>query len=51
MDEPTSLPPLPKTYWHLWTGDDGISRQTMCRYRDFASSPLNPGVPPSGVRR
>ena len=46
MDDPSSQAPPPKEYWHLWTGEDGISRQSLCRFRELVSSPLNPEVAP-----
>jgi hypothetical protein len=34
-------PKLP--YWHLWTDDSGISRQTQCELTEFTNASLGPG--------
>ena len=46
MSDPFSLAPQPETYWHLWTGDDGISRQQQCTISDFQLGQLGPGDSP-----
>jgi hypothetical protein len=33
-------------YWHLWTGEDGVSRQQRCLMEDFALKPIQPGAAP-----
>lgn len=33
-------------YWHLWTDDDGISRQTRCSMEKFELKPIQPGAAP-----
>lgn len=39
--------PAPKfDYWHLWTDDAGVSRQTLCTLADFELAPLGPGATP-----
>ena len=30
-------------YWHLWTDDDGVSRQTRCELTGFSTGVLGPG--------
>ena len=39
-------PPEPLGYWHLWTDDDGSSRQTWCHLPPFLSGVLGPGDAP-----
>ncbi len=51
MSDPFSLAPQPETYWHLWTGDDGISRQQECTISDFQLGQLGPGDSPSSPGR
>jgi hypothetical protein len=33
-------------YWHLWTGPDGVSRQTRCAMTEFAKASMQPPAPP-----
>lgn len=33
-------------YWHLWTDEDGISRQARCLLEDFELNPIQPGAAP-----
>ena len=33
-------------YWHLWTDDNGVSRQTRCELTEFEMSALGPGDSP-----
>lgn len=42
----TPTPPARLDYWHLWTDDDGVSRQTLCRLPDFLMGVLGPGDSP-----
>jgi hypothetical protein len=49
-----SAPNIP--YWHLWTGDDGVSRQTRCAMTEFELKSIKPpadpqwqGIPRSGA--
>lgn len=32
------------SYWHLWTDEDGVSRQQRCRMEDFELKPIQPGA-------
>ena len=48
--DPYSLAPKPESYWHLWCGDDGISRQQQCTISDFALGVLGPGDSPQFSR-
>lgn len=40
----TMAPTVP--YWHLWTGTDGISRQTRCAMTEFILKSMNPPAAP-----
>ena len=33
-------------YWHLWTDQDGISRQQRCTIEAFELKPIQPGTAP-----
>jgi len=39
-------PPARLSYWHLWTDDAGISRQTLCQLPAFLMGVLGPGDSP-----
>lgn len=34
------------TYWHIWAGDDGISRHTLCALTEFELASIGPGDSP-----
>ncbi|HJU19536.1 MAG TPA: cupin domain-containing protein [Stellaceae bacterium] len=34
------------TYWHLWTDERGVSRQTRCVIGDFTLQPIRPPASP-----
>lgn len=40
-------------YWHLWTGADGVSRQTQCAMTDFELKSIAPPADPQwqGTKR
>lgn len=38
MNEKPTIP-----YWHLWTDEDGTSRQSRCTLEDFELKPIQPG--------
>lgn len=40
----TDTPTVP--YWHLWTGEDGISRMTQCRMTEFQLKSMKPPADP-----
>ena len=40
-DEPPAL-----LYWHVWTGDDGTTRQTRCRLSAFHRQSMGGGAAP-----
>ena len=44
MPDPNKPACLP--YWHLWTDDDGISRQTLCSMAPFTLGVLGPNDSP-----
>jgi hypothetical protein len=48
MTDTAPPPPAPAAleYWHLWTDDEGISRQTLCRLPPFLMGVLGPGDAP-----
>lgn len=33
-------------YWHLWTDENGVSRQRRCQIEDFELKPIQPGAAP-----
>lgn len=33
-------------YWHLWTDEQGVSRQTRCSLTEFALASMNPPAAP-----
>lgn len=33
------------SYWHLWTGDDGVSRQKQCRMTEFDKGSMSGADP------
>lgn len=39
------------SYWHLWTDNEGISRQTRCTIADFAMKTMNPPASPQWQSR
>ncbi len=45
---PADSPQAPErlSYWHLWTDDDGVSRQTLCQLPDLLMGVLGPGDSP-----
>jgi len=43
MTEP-DRPSVP--YWHLWTDEDGVSRQTRCAMREFTLQTMSPPADP-----
>lgn len=46
-DPTTNLPaPAPLGYWHLWTDEAGVSRQTWCQLPGFVMGVLGPGDSP-----
>jgi hypothetical protein len=40
MSAPPRVP-----YWHLWTGEDGVSRQTRCELSDFELKGVGAAAP------
>ena len=44
MTDTNSPAPLP--YWHLWTDDDGISRQNLCSMAPYTLGVLGPNDSP-----
>ena len=44
MPDPNQPAPLP--YWHLWTDDGGISRQTLCTVAPWTLGVLGPNDSP-----
>ena len=44
MPDPNQPAPLP--YWHLWTDDGGISRQTLCTMAPYTLGVLGPNDSP-----
>ncbi len=41
-----SIGPRPQlAYWHLWTGEDGITHQTECRLREFEIARVGAAAP------
>lgn len=44
MPDPNKPACLP--YWHLWTDDDGISRQTLCSMAPYTLGVLGPNDSP-----
>jgi hypothetical protein len=40
----TERPSIP--YWHLWTDENGISRQRLCQIANFELKPIQPGAAP-----
>ena len=44
--------PVVKTgvpYWHVWTDEDGVSRQARRRLTDFAFASVSEGAAPSDM--
>jgi hypothetical protein len=33
-------------YWHLWTDENGVSRQRRCHIENFELKPIQPGAAP-----
>ena len=50
MTDPLSLAPQPQWYWHLWTDENGISRQEKCAINSFELFSLNTGFPTAGLQ-
>ncbi|WP_292519668.1 cupin domain-containing protein [Methanoculleus sp.] len=38
-------------YWHVWTDENGVSRQDRCRLTDFAFASVSEGAAPSWIER
>ncbi len=38
-------------YWHVWTDEDGVSRQARRRLTDFALASISEGAAPSWIKR
>lgn len=38
-------------YWHVWTDEDGVSRQDRCRLSNFAFESISSGPAPSWIER
>jgi hypothetical protein len=34
------------SYWHLWTGEDGVSHQKRCQLNNFELKPIQPSAAP-----
>ena len=47
----TSGPPPTLTYWHVWTDDDGTSRQTQAQLTDFAQESMGGDADPQWNNR
>lgn len=50
MTDPLSLAPQPQWYWHLWTDENGVSRQEKCAINSFELGLLGPGDTPQFSR-
>ena len=50
MPDPFSLAPASESYWHLWTDEQGISRQEQCTISSFELGQLGPGDSPQFSR-
>jgi hypothetical protein len=47
-----SNPPTPEVpYWHVWTDEDGVSRQSRCWIKDFEFASVSSGAAPSWIGR
>lgn len=45
-------PDRPKVpYWHVWTDEDGVSRQDRCRMSNFEFASISSGAAPSWIDR
>jgi hypothetical protein len=44
-------PPPAVSYWHVWTDDHGISRQTRCEMHDFVLQSIEPPASPQWLDR
>lgn len=38
-------------YWHVWTDENGVSRQDRCRMSNFAFASISTGAAPSWIGR
>ena len=48
-DRNPDTPEVP--YWHVWTDENGVSRQDRCRLTDFAFASVSQGAAPSWIGR
>jgi hypothetical protein len=46
MSEPTK-PNIP--YWHIWTDEEGVSRQTRCSLTEFELASIRPPATPQWI--
>jgi hypothetical protein len=47
-----SNPPTPEVpYWHVWTDENGVSRQSRCWIKDFEFASVSTGAAPSWIGR
>lgn len=47
-----SNPPTPEVpYWHVWTDENGVSRQSRCWIKDFEFASISTGAAPSWIGR
>jgi hypothetical protein len=47
-----SNPPTPEVpYWHVWTDENGVSRQSRCWIKDFEFASVSSGAAPSWIGR
>jgi hypothetical protein len=50
MTDPFTLSPQTEWYWHLWTDEDGVSRQQKCQISAAKLGLLGPGDSPQFSR-
>jgi len=46
MSDEASPEPPKVPYWHVWTDEDGVSRQTLCVMSEFELSSISPPAKP-----
>lgn len=50
--ETNRKPDRPKVpYWHVWTDENGVSRQDRCQMSNFAFASISSGAAPSWIDR
>ena len=48
-DQNPDTPEVP--YWHVWTDENGVSRQDRCRIANFKFASISSGAAPSWIGR